>query len=54
MVPGVALGSKLDSGLSMQKWRPTLCAGVALDLILIMEFECKSGYLHFVLASRWV
>ena len=23
----------------MQKWRPTLCAGVALDLVVIVEFE---------------
>ena len=25
----------------MQKWRPTLCAGVALDLMLIMELNAK-------------
>ena len=46
--------SNLDVGSWMQKWRPTLCAGVALDLILMMEFEFKCSYLHFVLASRWV
>ena len=35
-------------------WLPTLCAGVALPLILVLQFWSESGYLHVVLMSHWV
>ena len=43
-----------DFEMLMKKRLPTLCAGVALGLILIMEFQFKRGYLHNVLMSNWI
>ena len=37
-----------------QERLPTLCACVALGLILRMECELTGGYLHFLLVSYWV
>ena len=33
---------------------PTLCACVAVGLILIMECELTGGYLHFLRVLYWV
>ena len=47
-------GSDFGNGIWIQEWLPTLCAGVALHLISILECWSKSGYLHFVLVSHWI
>ena len=44
-------GSNLDNEKN-QKWLPTLCVGFALGVILRVELEFKSGYIHFLLG--WI
>ena len=50
----VDLQQNLDVDFLSKERLPTLCACVALGLILIMECELTGGYLHFLLVSYWV
>ena len=47
-------GSSYDVELLTKRRPPTLCAGVALGPILMVEFEIESGNTHFALASHCI